>query len=205
MQALLKGYRTAFARETRVYDEKPLHFLLSCRPAPALGPGTDHVAFRYAPALLGSTRRQPAQVEAGCACCSFITPPAPCWDFWGRFSSNSAPVRLALSKVSIWAPFFRRPYLLPPDHVPGQSAETLHFLPALPAFLRYLASAHFCRPFQPARSQVALHPSQQGHRPPRTGMPQFLPPASFLPPPGRSTGARRLNHRQGRSDLLKLP
>ncbi len=67
MQALLKGYRTTFALETRVYDEKPLNFLLSCRQRLRWARGQINVAIRYAPRLLGKgfARGNPAQIEGG--------------------------------------------------------------------------------------------------------------------------------------------
>lgn len=67
MQALLKGYRTAFALETRVYDEKPLRFMLSCRQRLRWARGQINVAYRYAPGLLGKglLRGNPAQIEGG--------------------------------------------------------------------------------------------------------------------------------------------
>lgn len=67
MQALLKGYRTSFALETRVFDEKPLRFILSCRQRLRWARGQINVAIRYAPALLlkGLRRLDPAQIEGG--------------------------------------------------------------------------------------------------------------------------------------------
>ncbi len=67
MQALLRGYRTSFALETRVYDEKPLHFLLSCRQRLRWARGQINVALRYAPKLLGTglCSGSVAQIEGG--------------------------------------------------------------------------------------------------------------------------------------------
>lgn len=67
MQALLEGYRTSFALETRVYDEKPLHFILSCRQRLRWARGQINVALRYAPKLLGKglLGGNAAQIEGG--------------------------------------------------------------------------------------------------------------------------------------------
>lgn len=67
MLALLKGYRTSFALETRIYDEKPLQFIQSCRQRLRWARGQINVAFRCVPGLLlkGFRRLNPAQIEGG--------------------------------------------------------------------------------------------------------------------------------------------
>ncbi len=67
MQALLQGYRTTFAVETRVYDEKPLSFTASCHQRLRWARGQINVAHRYLPRLLGRGLREgnPVKLEGG--------------------------------------------------------------------------------------------------------------------------------------------
>ena len=66
IQALLKGYRTTFAPETRIYDEKPLDFFSSCRQRLRWSRGQVHTTFVYLPRLLwrGITGRDAVKLEA---------------------------------------------------------------------------------------------------------------------------------------------
>lgn len=52
IQALLEGYRTSFAVEARVFDEKPITFIASCRQRLRWARGQLNVALRYIPPLL---------------------------------------------------------------------------------------------------------------------------------------------------------
>ncbi len=52
VQALLRGFRTTFAIETRIYDEKPLHFFATCRQRLRWARGQINVGLLYAPRLL---------------------------------------------------------------------------------------------------------------------------------------------------------
>ncbi len=58
MQALLQGYRTTFAIETRVYDEKPLSFIVSCHQRLRWARGQINVTHRYLPRLIGQGLRE---------------------------------------------------------------------------------------------------------------------------------------------------
>jgi cellulose synthase/poly-beta-1,6-N-acetylglucosamine synthase-like glycosyltransferase len=66
-QALCHGFRATFARETRVYDEKPLGFSAACRQRLRWARGQLNVAIRYAPRLLGMglIKGDPARFEGG--------------------------------------------------------------------------------------------------------------------------------------------
>ncbi len=65
--AVLHGYPTRYAHETRVYDEKPLTFIASVRQRLRWARGQFAVAFRYMIPLIrsGLKRWSPVQVEAG--------------------------------------------------------------------------------------------------------------------------------------------
>ncbi|MFP4200497.1 MAG: glycosyltransferase family 2 protein, partial [Clostridia bacterium] len=65
--AVLHGYRTHYAHETRVYDEKPLTFIASVRQRLRWARGQFAVAFKYMIPLIrsGLKRYSPVQVEAG--------------------------------------------------------------------------------------------------------------------------------------------
>ena len=52
VQALLKDTKTTFARETKIYDEKPLSFYASCRQRLRWGRGQLSVLFKYIPKML---------------------------------------------------------------------------------------------------------------------------------------------------------
>lgn len=52
IQALLKDTKTTFARETKIYDEKPLSFFASCRQRLRWGRGQLSVLFKYIPKML---------------------------------------------------------------------------------------------------------------------------------------------------------
>lgn len=67
VQALTLGYRASFARETRVYDEKPINFSAACRQRLRWARGQLNVAMLYAPRLLfaGLRKGDPARVEGG--------------------------------------------------------------------------------------------------------------------------------------------
>ncbi|MFO7815925.1 MAG: glycosyltransferase family 2 protein [Halanaerobiales bacterium] len=52
IQALLKDTKTTFARETKIYDEKPLSFYASCRQRLRWGRGQLSVLFKYIPRML---------------------------------------------------------------------------------------------------------------------------------------------------------
>ncbi|MEW6662325.1 MAG: glycosyltransferase family 2 protein [Bacillota bacterium] len=67
VQALLQGYRATFARETRVYDEKPLEFTAACWQRLRWARGQLNVARLYALRLLfrGLTEGDPARLEGG--------------------------------------------------------------------------------------------------------------------------------------------
>ena len=67
IQALLRGYRTAFAMEARIYDEKPVSFAASCRQRLRWARGQINVALIYAPRLIwkGISRGNAAQIEGG--------------------------------------------------------------------------------------------------------------------------------------------
>lgn len=67
MQALLEGYRTSFAVETRVFDEKPITFAASCRQRLRWARGQLNVAQSYLPRLLlrGMMEGNLAKLEGG--------------------------------------------------------------------------------------------------------------------------------------------
>lgn len=67
IQALLKGYRTTFAPETRIYDEKAVDFFSSFHQSLRWTRGQIHTAFIYFPRLLwqGIIRRDVVKLEAG--------------------------------------------------------------------------------------------------------------------------------------------
>lgn len=67
VQALTHGFRATFARETRVYDEKPLSFSAACRQRLRWARGQLNVAIRYVPRLLamGLIKGDPARFEGG--------------------------------------------------------------------------------------------------------------------------------------------
>jgi cellulose synthase/poly-beta-1,6-N-acetylglucosamine synthase-like glycosyltransferase len=46
IQALLKGTKTTFARETKIFDEKPVSFYASCRQRLRWGRGQLSVLFK---------------------------------------------------------------------------------------------------------------------------------------------------------------
>lgn len=58
VQALLKDYRTSFAVETRVYDEKPLCFIATCHQRLRWARGQINVAYRYLPQLIRQGLRE---------------------------------------------------------------------------------------------------------------------------------------------------
>lgn len=63
MQALAQGYRTTFAVETRVYDEKPLSFTASCHQRLRWARGQMNVARRYMPRLLWRGLREGSLIK----------------------------------------------------------------------------------------------------------------------------------------------
>lgn len=65
--ALLHGYRASFARETRVFDEKPLTFSATCRQRLRWARGQLNVAIRFIPRLLwkGLVHADLARLEGG--------------------------------------------------------------------------------------------------------------------------------------------
>lgn len=67
VQALFKGIKTSFARETKIFDEKPLSFRASCRQRLRWGRGQLSVAFKYVPGLLyqGFKRKNLAMLDSG--------------------------------------------------------------------------------------------------------------------------------------------
>ncbi|HOP68823.1 MAG: glycosyltransferase family 2 protein [Dethiobacteria bacterium] len=67
VQALWHGFRATFARETRVYDEKPVTFYDACQQRLRWARGQLNVAFMYVPRLLarGIIERDPARLEGG--------------------------------------------------------------------------------------------------------------------------------------------
>lgn len=67
VQALALGYRASFARETRVYDEKPINFKAACLQRLRWARGQLNVAMLYAPRLLltGLRKGDPARFEGG--------------------------------------------------------------------------------------------------------------------------------------------
>ncbi len=67
IRALLEGYRTSFAVETRVFDEKPIGFAASCRQRIRWARGQINVARLFLPRLLlrGIIERDPAKLEGG--------------------------------------------------------------------------------------------------------------------------------------------
>lgn len=52
IQALLKDTKTTFARETKIFDEKPISFYASCRQRLRWGRGQLSVLFKYIPKML---------------------------------------------------------------------------------------------------------------------------------------------------------
>jgi len=52
IQALLKGTKTTFARETKIFDEKPVSFYASCRQRLRWGRGQLSVLFKYIPKMM---------------------------------------------------------------------------------------------------------------------------------------------------------
>src|SRR6056297_214290 len=52
IQALLKDTKTTFARETKIFDEKPVSFYASCRQRLRWGRGQLSVLFKYIPKML---------------------------------------------------------------------------------------------------------------------------------------------------------
>lgn len=120
MQALLKGYRTSFALETRVYDEKPLHFLLSCRQRLRWARGQINVALRYAPKLLGKglSRGSAAQIEGGLRLMQlFVIAAGALLGFLGvlfpEMAAGSPYAYLAAHHPCAGAALLAGPYLLP--------------------------------------------------------------------------------------------
>ncbi len=67
IQALSNGIKTAFARETKIYDEKPLSFRASCRQRLRWGRGQLSVTFKYVPELLyqGFKQKSLAMIDGG--------------------------------------------------------------------------------------------------------------------------------------------
>ncbi|NMA91720.1 MAG: glycosyltransferase family 2 protein [Firmicutes bacterium] len=67
IQALIEGYRTRFAAETRIYDEKPLTFITSSRQRLRWARGQLNVALLYLPRLLfrGILEGDIARIEGG--------------------------------------------------------------------------------------------------------------------------------------------
>lgn len=67
IQALLEGYRTSFAVEARVFDEKPITFMASCRQRLRWARGQLNVAWLYLPRLLfrGMVEGDAAKLEGG--------------------------------------------------------------------------------------------------------------------------------------------
>ncbi len=67
IQALLAGYRTTYAHNTRIYDEKPLTFRASCRQRLRWARGQIDVLFTYAGQMLkcGLSGASPVKTEAG--------------------------------------------------------------------------------------------------------------------------------------------
>ncbi|MGB4682014.1 MAG: glycosyltransferase family 2 protein [Firmicutes bacterium] len=143
MQALLKGYRTSFALETRIYDEKPLHFIQSCRQRLRWARGQINVAIRYALPLLlkGFRRGNAAQIEGGLrllqlfvlptgallALLGIIFPETNAGTLYAYLSSNHPYLGLLLAAV---------PYLLPLLTMPLDSLPRRPFLfyPFYPVF-----------------------------------------------------------------------
>jgi cellulose synthase/poly-beta-1,6-N-acetylglucosamine synthase-like glycosyltransferase len=121
IQALLKGHRTTFAPETRIYDEKPVSFLASCRQRLRWARGQVHTAFLYAPRLLwqGITGRSAVKVEAALRLLQLFmvvlgTVMAAALAAWPEVLQEVSPYyRLARAwpALGLFFPLF--PYLLP--------------------------------------------------------------------------------------------
>lgn len=58
VQALSQGIKTTFARETKIYDEKPISFIASCRQRLRWGRGQLSVVFKYITRLLSKGIKQ---------------------------------------------------------------------------------------------------------------------------------------------------
>lgn len=156
MQALLKGYRTAFALETRVYDEKPLHFLLSCRQRLRWARGQINVAIRYAPGLLGKGLLgcNPAQIEGGLRLMQlFVIAAGALLGLLGmlfpEISAGSPYGYLSAHYPYIGVILFAGPYLLPPltmvlDNLPR---KPFIFYPLYPLFCITWLLLIFCALF----------------------------------------------------------
>ena len=187
MQALLKGYRTAFALETRVYDEKPLHFFLSCRQRLRWARGQINVALRYAPGLLakGFTGGNPAQIEAGLRLLQIfaITAGALLGIVGMLFPEIGAGSPYAILKDRfpyLGAALCTGPYLLPPltmllDRLPR---KTFIFYPLYPLFcitwLLILFAALFS--FRNSAWMSTRHSRSLGHREMGYTVPGHRPP-----------------------------
>lgn len=67
IQALFRGIKTSFTRETRVFDEKPVSFLASCRQRLRWARGQLSVLKNYVPSLLyqGIREMDPVKVDGG--------------------------------------------------------------------------------------------------------------------------------------------
>ncbi|MFW5991921.1 MAG: glycosyltransferase family 2 protein [Halanaerobiaceae bacterium] len=67
IQALGRGIKTTFARETKIFDEKPLSFRASCRQRLRWARGQLSVTFKYVPSLLyrGLKRGKLAMLDGG--------------------------------------------------------------------------------------------------------------------------------------------
>ncbi len=86
IQALLYGYRTTYAHHTRVYDEKPLTFMASCRQRLRWARGQLGVFYTYLGSLLrgAARRRDPVRLEAALRLCQImyvLTAPLVMWAY----------------------------------------------------------------------------------------------------------------------------
>lgn len=121
VQALTHGFRATFARETRVYDEKPLTFSAACRQRLRWARGQLNVAIRYVPRLLamGLLKGDAARFEGGLrllqlpmlALGTGIAFLAPLFPHYFRDTSIYYQVGLRFPLVAVF--FAALPYLLP--------------------------------------------------------------------------------------------
>ncbi|MFW5986289.1 MAG: glycosyltransferase, partial [Halanaerobiales bacterium] len=67
IQALAEGIKTTFARETKIYDEKPITFKASCRQRLRWGRGQLSVVFKYVPRLIyrGFKEKSLSMIDGG--------------------------------------------------------------------------------------------------------------------------------------------
>lgn len=144
IKALLHGYRTTFAYETRIFDEKPLSLYASCRQRLRWARGQINVALKYIPLLLcrGVRERNLVKVEGalrlfqlfvivlgGAMLLTAMLTPVPAFFNLFNFSPGSyvPSLLLALPNIPLILPFF----ILVLDSPPLKS---FRFLPLFPVF-----------------------------------------------------------------------